>query len=70
MVEVILDSGSNGHILPVSVMTEVKEAPSGSCVKGGGGGSEPLTHTGYVELLEGKAFAPESAVSSWSACRC
>ena len=25
-VEVILDSGSNGHILPVSVMTEVKKA--------------------------------------------
>jgi hypothetical protein len=59
-VEVILDSGSDGHILPVSVMTKVRRAPPGSCVKGVGGGSEPLTHTGYVELLDGQAFAPKS----------
>jgi hypothetical protein len=59
-VEVILDSGSDGHILPVSVMTKVRRAPPGSCVLGVGGGNEPLTHTGYVELLDGQAFAPQS----------
>ena len=59
-VEVILDSGSDGHILPLSVMSRTREAPPGSCVKGMGGGSEPLTHAGYVDLLGGTAYAPKS----------
>jgi len=45
-VEVILDTGSDGHIVPVSVMTKVRPAPKGSYVKGMGGGAEPLTHEG------------------------
>ena len=59
-IDVILDSGSDGHILPVSVMVDVKETKQGTFCGGMGDGRELLTHVGYVKLLEGKAYAPSN----------
>ena len=57
-IDVVMDTGSDGHLLPTSVMTEVKETAEGTYCGGVGQGREPLTHIGYVESLKGRAYAP------------
>ena len=53
-----MDTGSDGHILPTSVMTGVWKTAEGTYCGGMGKGRELLTHTGYVECLKGRAYAP------------
>ncbi len=52
-IDVVMDTGSDGHLLPTSVMTDVRKTPEGTYCGGVGQGREPLTHTGYVESLGG-----------------
>ena len=54
--KVILDTGSDGHIFPRSVMPTVKEARG--LVHGMCNGKEVLTHKGYVPMLGDEAWVP------------
>ena len=56
-VEVILDSGSNGNLLPASVLSNVRKPRKAVFVDGIGGRAE-LSHVGYSELLKGKSYVP------------